>query len=245
MRKIIFTLQNKDIIKPDRDYPHHYRVIGINDLPADDIVCLIDRFCHISHLSAMQRWGLSDRNPHALIVTRPDDKTIADMIVHIMEAEEKKIPWKNQSRDWLPRSFRLNNIAHPHFVRERTIKIYKTRIASQSIQDRFEFARISTIGQTFIDMLHQPALCGGMDHVLKIWDEYAQSHLNSIIITVNAAKPIIKCRAGYILEERLKITDSRLETWKCCAQRGGSRVLDPNRPYVPIWSETWMISLNV
>ncbi len=58
-------------------------------------------------------------------------------------------------------------------------------------------------------------------------------------------KALIKSRAGYILEERLGLHHPCVESWKAFGQRGGSRRLDPARDFAPVFSETWMISLNV
>ena len=239
--KSCYALINAGVIRPDHDYSKHYRVVATPDRPADDIVCLIDRFCCIAHLSAMQRWSLTDRQPHALMITRPDDGAIRGMAAAIMDEEIAEIPWAYRSREG---PFRLNNIVHPSYVRQRSVKLRKSRHVGNSVRDRAGFTRVTTIGQTFLDMLRRPDLCGGMVHVLDVWERHADLYLADIIVAVDSASSAVKCRAGYIIEERLGLNDSRVKTWRSCAQRGGSRVLDPGRPYVPIWSETWMISLN-
>ena len=225
--------------------PRHYRVLAIPDSPADGIVCLIDQFCHIAYLSAMQRWRLTDRIPHALMISRPDEKTVTAMAATAMAKGDDGIPRRHRPAHREMGPFRLNNIAHPPTVRGRPVKLHRSRHAGQSVSDRSGFARVSTIGQTFLDTLRRPALCGGMNHVLDVWEEHAAVYLDSIITTVDTADPIVKCRAGYIIEERLGIRDSRVAVWQNLARRGGSRVLDPARPYAPIWSDRWMISLNV
>lgn len=51
-------LHNAEVIGSDRDYRTRViRVLSIPDLPAEDIACLVDPTCYVSHLSAMQRWG--------------------------------------------------------------------------------------------------------------------------------------------------------------------------------------------
>ncbi len=244
LQRISFVLRNQGIVKPDQDYPQHFRVAAVPDLPADDVVCLLDRFCHVSHLSAMQLWGLTDRTPHQLMISRPDDRTVAGMAARIMDKDDAEVPWTHRPARHAAGPYRLNNVAHPRLVRQRPVKLHKSRHPCGTVRDRSGFARVSTVGQTFLDMLRRPALCGGMAHVLDVWNAHAGDHLPAIVAAVDPAGPVIKCRAGHIIEERLGIRDPRVEAWRPCAQRGGSRVLDPGRPYAPAWSETWMISLN-
>ena len=242
--RIIYALSNAGFISPDRDYLNHYRVASVADRPADEVVCLVDRFCCISHLSAMQRWGLTDRQPHSLMIARPDDASIKRMAAEIMKTEADENPWRYRPPAKVGGAFRLNNIAHPKHVRQRSVELHSSRQFGNSMEDRNSFARVTSVGQTFLDMLRRPALCGGMAHVLDVWEEHARSHMAEIVAVVDNAESIIKCRAGHIIEERLNISEPRVAAWRKFAQRGGSRRLDPGSPYIPDWSETWMISLN-
>ena len=138
----------------------------------------------------------------------------------------------------------MTNIVHPRYVRQRPVQLHRSRDVINAVQDRNSFTRVATIGQTFLDMLRRPGLCGGMAHVLEVWDGHAGNYLNDIVTAIDCASAVVKCRAGYIIEERLGLNDPRVAAWRSRARRGGSRRLDPGRPYVSIWSETWMISLN-
>ncbi len=222
-----------NVIQPDRDYYGRFRVLALSDLPADDIVCLVDRFCYVSHLSAMHRWGLTNRLPVTLMSTRPDRKTIMSKLNEILR-QDGETP------------FPMRNVCHPDTVRQRPVQVIETRKAGAFIRDRSGFARVATVGQTFLDTLQQPKLCGCMAYVLDVWQGHAGDYLAEIVKAVDGlASPIVKCRAGYILEECLGFQNDRIDAWKAFRQRGGSRKLDPDRAFTPEHSEAWMISLNV
>ena len=106
--------------------------------------------------------------------------------------------------------------------------------------------RISSIGRTFLDMLRDPQLCGGMRHVMEVFEEHGATYLPLIVDEIDRnGVPIDKVRAGYILDEKLGIKNDRIEAWVAFAQRGGSRKLDASDEYVPVWSGKWCISLNL
>jgi predicted transcriptional regulator of viral defense system len=231
-------LKHAGVIGADRDYGARIiRVLTVSDMSAENIVCLVDPTCYVSHLSAMQRWGLTDRSPDALILTRPDRKaaqaclrTYMDRV--LLETEDNPFP--------------LRIINHPARVRRRKVHVYESTTAGAYIENRSDEVRISTIGQTFLDMLQKPDLCGGMSHVLDVWEEHAAIHLEDIIDAVDTATSnLVKSRAGYILDERLALRHEGIERWKAFGQRGSSRKLDPSKEFASRFSETWMISLNV
>lgn len=236
--RLRLNLKKARILAPDRDYGSRlFRIIGSPDLPADDIVCLADPTCYISHLSALQRWGLTNRTPQALIITRPDRQSSLQILKQIMREET--------GSDETP-PVPLRHTSHPEQVRRRKIIVYDTKTAGSQVQVRGSQARLATIGQTFLDTLQKPDYCGGMPYVLEVWHAHAQTYRNEIIEAVDAAESgLVKSRAGYILEERLGIRDPRIEQWKALGQRGSSRKLDPSAPFASTFSETWMISLNV
>ena len=235
--RLRLNLKNQGAIGPDRDYGARViRVLAVSDLPAEGIVCLVDPTCYISHLSAMQRWGLTDRRPDALMLTRPDRKTA---MTHL-RAYTSKILGTGEAN-----LFPLKIVGHPASVRRRAVHVHESKAAGAFLKNRGDGVSLSTIGQTFLDMLQRPDLCGGMSHVLDVWEEHAEIYFGEIVAAIGAAKSgIVKSRAGYILEERLGLHHHEIERWKSCAQRGGSRKLDPAKAFAPTYSGKWMISLN-
>ena len=233
-------LQRARVVATDRDYrARGIRVLTISDLPAEDIICLVDPTCYLSHLSAMQRWGLTDRSPKALLLTRPDRRTATARIL----AYRKEALGEDEAR---ANPFLSKTVRHPPRVRRRDVHVYESKAAGAFLKNRGSEIHLSTIGQTFLDMLQRPDLCGGMSHVLDAWEEHAGTYLDEIVAAVDTATSgIVKSRAGYILEERLDMHHRGIEHWKAFAQRGGSRKLDPAKDFAPPFSEKWMISLNV
>ncbi len=245
LHSISSVLVKYNYVSNDRDYQTHYRITQIPDRNADEIVCLIDRFCHISHLSAMQKWGLTNRQSFELILTRPSDKIVSQLISNLIQTEIEENHWIYRSKYTPFGPFKLGNITHPKYVRRQPVKNRKSKSPRNAIKGRNSSIRVATLGQTFLDMLQQPDLCGGMAHVLEVWEEHAPKYLDQIITQINSANSLAKCRAGYIIEEKIGIQDRRVDTWCESAQRGGSNRLDPRKPYAPFWSDKWKISLNV
>ncbi len=231
-------LQVAGVIGADRDYGSRLiRVLPVPDFAAEDIACLVDPTCHVSHLSAMQRWGLTDRSPRALSLTRPERKTAQDRL----RAYREEV-----LEDGEANPFTLRIVKHPTRVRRRPVKVHESKAAGASVRVAGTATRLSTIGQTFLDTVQSPQSCGGMAHVLDVWEEHAATYLEEIVAAVDAAPSrLVKGRAGYILEEHLRLRHDAVEAWKALGQRGSSRKLDPTREFASKFSETWMLSLNV
>ncbi len=243
-RRFKVMLHDMDILRNDQDYGKRaLRILTIADCPADEIVCLVDPTCYVSHLSAMQRWGLTNRSPKNLMLTRPDRSTWQVMLRqfrHKILSEQKIL--NEDLIEMMP----IHVLEHPKRVRGQNIQMYSTKSFGMSLTSRGSHMRISTIGQTFLDMLQKPDLCGGMSHVLDVFEEHATTYLDQIISTINQSnRGLVKSRAGYILQEYLGLKHPDIDQWKIFSQRGGSRKLDPSKDFSPTYSETWMVSINV
>lgn len=237
-KKLRKEMINANYINFDKDYGSRLiRIMMMEDVSAEEIVCISDPLCHISHLSAMQRWGLTVRQPRYLMCTRLSrNKGILELL-KIMDKSEYKIP---------PPNFQMKYIQHPKKVRRRLLHVHESNSLAAAIPVRGRYDRLATVGQTFLDMVLKPELCGGMAHVIDVYEEHAEKYLFEAIEAIDKAdNRLAKSRAGYILEEKLNIKNPKIDAWKLLGQRGGSRKLDPARPFAPRYSETWMISLNV
>jgi predicted transcriptional regulator of viral defense system len=244
LRKLTANLSDTGGIEVDSDYGRSvFRVLSVGESPADEVCPLANPFGYISHLSAMQRWGLTDRRPEALHLTMPPPSAVRPLIEQRMAADYNtplsEIP--------LNEMVKLAFIRHPETVRGRKISVYETKHPGQWLQVRDSHARLATIGQTFVDTVERPQYCGGMAHVLDVWREHAGIYLQEVIATVDKVEsPIVKVRAGYLLDDMMGLgNDLRVQGWVRFAQRGGARVLDPTKAFSPDHSAKWMLSINV
>ncbi len=242
--RVTRNLLRTGAIEVDPDYGRNvYRVPSVGESSAEEVCALVNPFGYISHLSAMQRWGLTDRRPEALHLTMPPARVAGSLIERKMAADYSlpfgDLPWQ--------RAVKLRFIRHPDKVRGRELAVHESKHLGEYLQVRDSHARLATIGQTFVDMLERPQYCGGMAHVLDVWREHAATYHEEIVAAIDeVALPIVKVRAGYLLDDMLGIgTDSRIQSWAQFAQRGSSRVLDPTKDFSADHSEKWMLSINV
>lgn len=237
------TLIARGALLEDKSLPRSVLRTGATSRPDAEVVyCALDPFGYVSHLSAMVYHGLSNRLPKVLFVTSPTPEAWKDLAANRMERD---------LGDELP-AFRAANF--PNLVRHKVEKLQGQTlnvVHTKEIGGGFRVAqdgllRVSTLGRTYLDMLRRSELCGGMAHVIEIFEQNASEHISLILSELEKhGSKIDRVRAGYILEERCGIRDARIDAWVIDAQRGGSRRLDPEKEYMPSFSDRWMISTNV
>lgn len=235
------VLKDARVIDGDKDYSRLWRVVSRGREAADEVVCSADPYCYISHLSAMQRYGVTLRRPDALHITRPTAEVVKGFLVDQQAKDNPRLIFPQE----VLKAPALKQVGHPRKIRGRNLTVKKTKFPGTARQVRGSNVRVASIGQVFLDMLDDPELCGGMSHVVEVWEQHAKTYLKEISQRIeDAGTGIVKVRAGYILSERMNIKSEFINGWEAYAQRGGSRRLDPDRDYAPNFSEKWMISIN-
>jgi predicted transcriptional regulator of viral defense system len=237
---VLKSLKDLHLLSPTES-ANAYLLFGRTTIQPAEIACAIDPFAYVSHLSAMEHHGLTDRFSKILYMTRP---SLAS--------------WKEQASERMQKDlgsaydvYRSSEL--PVLSRPRLNKINKTSIHFEERSQLGAFRhvsdtslRVATIGRVFLDMIREPELCGGIQHVIDIYKAEAQRYLKFIVDEVDRhGKPIDKVRTGYLLSEVCNLEDSVLHQWEAFAQRGGSRKLDAAEEYVPNHSERWKLSINV
>ncbi|BCM24149.1 type IV toxin-antitoxin system AbiEi family antitoxin domain-containing protein [Methyloradius palustris] len=218
-----------------------FKILGKPEVDADEVICSIDPFCYISHLSAMEYHGITDRLPRIVFVSTPPPSNWRG---YAMEQMHKDL--KENLNIYIEQRFPLLTRPHPKKISGKLVE-YKNNShmgAYKIVHGRS--LRVSTIGRTFLDMLREPELCGGIQHVIDVYKEHSKQYLRLILDELDLhGKDIEKVRAGYILEDQVGISNPRIDAWQGSVQRGGSRKLDPNNEYSSFFSERWALSLNL
>src|ERR1019366_5993855 len=118
LRRVTVNLLRSRGVEVDPDYGRKvYRVPSVGGSSADEVCALANPFGYISHLSAMQRWGLTERRPEALHLTMPPANAARPLIEQRMAADYGA-PFAD-----LPayEAIRLPFIRHPVAVRGRKL----------------------------------------------------------------------------------------------------------------------------
>lgn len=220
---------------------NYFKILGMTDASAEEVICSIDPFCYLSHLSAMSYHGITDRLPRTVFVSSPSTKEWK-----YFANEQMKKDLNELYESYIEQRFPQITRPRPEKIAGRIVEFKHSSHLGAYRNIQGKSLRVSTIGRTFLDMLRDPELCGGMQHVIDVYKEYSKQYLRQIIDEVDThGKDIEKARAGFILENEIGASDTRIDVWQSKVQRGGSRKLDPNNEYSPFFSERWAISLNL
>lgn len=242
-KAVVQQLSSHRLIAPSKDFKPGavFQLFGRPKPSAMEVACAVDPFACVTHLSAMEFHGLTDRFSKILYLTTPSDKE-----------------WREQALERMTkdlgvhlafhRAARLPALRHLAFERVEGVRVELMRRSSRGAFKTIKSPsiRVATLGRTFLDMVREPDNCGGMQHVVDVFRENGSKYLALILDELDQhGKSIEKVRAGYLLEQVCRIRHPRIDTWKSFAQRGGSRLLDPQGEYAPVFSETWKLSINV
>ncbi len=218
-----------------------YTLIGAKPAEPFELLCLLDPFAYASHLSAMQFHGLTDRMPEQHYVSSPAP-TDWTRFAHDRMQHDLAEDWTEFQASRLPV---LERITLPR-IGNRPVHRYSSVHLGAFRNVRGTPMRVSTLGRTFLDMLREPNLCGGLAHVIDVFREHGATNLRLIADELDThGAPIDKVRAGFLLEEVSGARDPRLDAWIAHSRRGGSRKLDASAEYSPSFSERWSLSINV
>lgn len=242
--RIVEGLMEVGVLAESQSVRHSqvFNVLGGERGEPSEVICSIDPFGYISHLSAMEWHGLTDRVARILFYASPPSQSWNRFAWTKMQKDVGEECIQDYLTQQLPRLARLNIKKIGKTVAHRYSSEYLG--AFTSIQGRP--LRVSTIGRTFLDMIREPDLCGGIHHVLDVYEQHSSRYLNLIVDEVDRHGRIIdKIRVGYVLDERMGLSDSRIDGWTKFAQRGGSRKLHAGSPYSPDHSEKWCLSTNI
>ncbi|QHE75491.1 hypothetical protein F9Z44_05175 [Hydrogenophaga sp. PBL-H3] len=242
-KAIVYRLRSFHLISPARDLKPGavFQLFGRAKPSAMEVACAVDPFACVTHLSAMEFHGLTDRFSKILYLTTPPDKE-----------------WREQAHERMARDLgqhlavhraaKLPMLRYLGFERVEGVRVEVMRRSSRGAFKAIKSPaiRVAMVGRVFLDMVREPDNCGGIQHVVDAYREYGSQYLSLILDEIDRhGKPIEKVRAGYLLEAVCRIQHPRIDGWKDYAQRGGSRRLDPQGEYAPTFSETWKLSINV
>lgn len=241
--EVVNRLGSFSLISPSKDFKSGtvYHLFGRAKPNAMEVACAVDPFAYVSHLSAMEYHGLTDRFSKILYLTTPPDNEWRELAKGRMEKD-----LRDQMQAF--QMTRLPALKRPTFTRVEGLRLELMRRSSRGAFKTIKLPpiRVAMVGRVFLDMVREPESCGGMQHVVDIYREYGSRYLSLITEEVDRhGKAVEKVRAGYLLTEVCHLQSPVIDGWTQHAQRGGSRMLDPQGEYAPDHSEKWKLSINV
>jgi len=236
----VSQLQYYGVIQEDGELSNVYQILARPKISLDEKISQADPFAVISYLSAMQYHGITDRRSSIVYYRTANLQTRKAAIHDSLSKALGEYEYDKYIKSGMP-SMTIFHPKKPNLVHS---------VHSSSIEKHYVLShgkgKVASIASCFLQMLQKPEFCGGIYHVIDVFEEYSEVYLNLIVNFIDRhGTSIDKVRAGYILDERLKLRHEVIENWVQYSQRGGSRKLDSTAAYQPKYSEKWALSINI
>lgn len=246
-KNCIEKLERSSVIEPiDNPEPlwfmheesNYYLVSPYKDRPYAEIICSLYPYGHISYITAMSWYGITDRIPKKIYFTSPSREVWKKLSV--AEITER-INHHNKAIDFLPffpKGMKISGY---------DLSVIETKNYIEPIEAE-NGIRVTNIGQLFIDMTRKPEFSGGEAHVMEVYSEYGYTFRKKIMNQVEKlGTSIDKARVGFLLENVSGVSSDQIEKWKSeqSGKRGGTRKFSHRKQFSSYYSPCWGISLNV
>lgn len=216
-----------------------YSISGKPEYGPNEVACTIYPHGYISKISAMSWYGITDKIPTIVRFTACSTsewkkRSIEDLRRHLVIPPSKYI-------QFIPKYPKNNSAFNGGFA------VSSERQYQEPVRVNSSPIKVSSIGRTFIDMLRSPDECGGIEHVLDVYEEYGKKYSTLIIKELDkVGRKIDIARVGFALHKIAGVSDKKLAAWQKEAQleRGSSKILVAGVPFSPIFDEDWSLSLN-
>ncbi|EPZ8434691.1 TPA: type IV toxin-antitoxin system AbiEi family antitoxin domain-containing protein [Pseudomonas aeruginosa] len=244
----IHKLQRSGVLSPlDTDSHPFFRsqlhesyvIKGKREYSPQETLCALYPYGYISHLSAMEWHGLTDKIPVEIHFTTCSSASWRQRAIEDIDIKNSSIVDLKNFTAKYPKNLNLDGL--PVVVSSETHYVDPVNVNDSPL-------RVSSVGKTFIDMLRDPQKCGGEEHVLEVFQEHGKKYSSLILSALDKyGRKIDRARTGFVLDKMVGVKSAKLEALRLESSRtrGSSKVLSPNKPFASEYDEDWSLSLNV
>lgn len=214
----------------------------------------------LSHLTAMNLYGVGNTQTSGIYFTCPARKDWKNLCLKNIKQRFKNLTISDSiSNEYieingliLSTQSILDPYPHQNILEEagstKALIIINRKVLVES--EWWNHCHIQNIVDLYLDMLRAPHYCGGISHVLNIYQDSLlkdKDLLQELLNTLTKTGSIIdRARFGYIFDKILGITVPELNNWKIeqKEKRGSSRKLFSNFDFDEFFDDEWNLSIN-
>ncbi|MGR3979168.1 hypothetical protein FW754_16210 [Acinetobacter sp. 1207_04] len=214
----------------------------------------------LSHLTAMNLYSIGNTQTTGIYLTCPARKDWKTLCLKEIKKRFKKFDVADSITNEyieingliLSTQSILDPYPHQNVLEEagstKTIIVINKKKLVES--EWWNQCHVQNVVDLYLDMLRTPQYCGGISHVLTIYQSSLLKDpelLQEILISITKNGSIIdRARFGYIFDKILLIKSPQIDLWKeeQKDKRGSSRKLFSNFEFDSFFDEEWNLSIN-